>query len=209
MKISEMFELSFCINLDERTDRWEESKKEFEKINHLPERFSAIKHDNPSFGCFYSHLVILNRAVSENKNVLIFEDDVEFIQDDTLSIIESALEELSNMEWDMLYLGGNILKPFYQVTDHLARLSHCQSTHAYAVNKNFLPTLEEYLRKNVYIIDVMYAEGVIPYTNSYIVYPMIAIQRSSYSDIEKREMTYDIPLERYNKFFVPKGITNE
>ena len=206
MKIEEMFDLSYCINLDKREDRWKVCKKEFRKIDFYPERFSAIESHIPWLGCYKSHLAILKKAYGENKNVLIFEDDVEFIQDK--NIIENALNDLSDLPWHMFYLGGNILKPFYQKSKYLARLTHCQSTHAYGVNKLFLKPLIDFLERQEFIIDVLYAESVIPQSNSFITVPMVAIQRADYSNIEKTIMDYSIPMKRYNNFLI-KGEFNE
>jgi GR25 family glycosyltransferase involved in LPS biosynthesis len=205
MKLNEFFDSVYCINLDSRLDRWDTSLKEFEKIGFIPERFSAIPHEQSWRGCYLSHLEILKQAREKKESVLIFEDDVEFINYDE-EIITNTLKELDAFHWwDMFYLGGNILKPFYQITDHLGKLTHCQSTHAYAVNKFFLDRLIHWLESNqVYIIDVLYAEGVVPLRNCFISIPMMAIQRADYSDIEKRKMTYDLPIERYNKFLVKR-----
>lgn len=204
MKLTEIFDDIYCINLKERTDRWELAQKEFQKIGIQPKRFDAIKHATPWMGCRLSQIAILSKALKENKSVLIFEDDVEFPNFEP-DILEKALEEISNYSWDMFYLGGNILKPFYQVSAHLAKLNHCQSTHAYGVNKKFLPNLVPFLEQVEIIIDVVYANAVIPQSNCYITVPMLAIQRASYSDIEKTIMTYEIPMERYKQFLVPMG----
>ena len=206
MKLIDMFELSYCINLDKREDRWKLSEKEFRKIGFYPERFSAIEHNISWFGCYQSHLKILKQAEKENKNVLIFEDDVEFIE--SVDVIEKALDELSIIPWDMIYLGGNILKPFYRETEHLARLTHCQSTHAYGVNKDFLKQLVYSIEHNNFIIDVVLADGVVPYSNAFITVPMVAIQRADYSNIEKTIMDYSVPIARY-KHFLSKGKFDE
>ena len=195
-----MFKLSYCINLDKREDRWKLCKKEFRKIGFYPERFSAIESSIPWLGCYKSHLAILKKAYGENENVLIFEDDVEFIQNK--EIIERALDELSSLPWQMFYLGGNILRPFFQQTPHLALLTHCQSTHAYGVNKEFLKPLIYFLEEKEYIIDVLYAESVVSQTNCFITVPMVAIQRADYSNIEKTIMDYSVPIQRYNTFLV-------
>ncbi len=213
MKLENMFGLSYCVNLDSRKDRWEQSQKEFEKIHFYPERFSAIQDEIPARGCYRSHLAILKEAYDKNANVLIFEDDIEFVHPlspenalqygDINGVIEQAMEDLTVLNWwDMFYLGGNILRHFYQVSPVLAKLTHCQSTHAYGVNKKFLPQLIAHLEKNKNILDVLYADTVIPFSNCFITIPMLAIQRTDYSDIEKTKMTYDIPIERYNKFLV-------
>jgi len=201
MKLDNIFEMSFCINLDRRKDRWEACQKEFYKLNFYPERFSAIEDVNPVFGCKKSHLEILKRAQKANKNVLIFEDDVEIINFED-KLIERVMDELYDISWDMFYFGGNILRPFYQVTEHLAKLNHCQSTHAYGVHRNFLNELVPFIESHDTFIDVLYADGVCPLKNCYIALPMMAIQRTDYSDIEYREMNYEVPIARYNKFLV-------
>jgi len=206
MKIADMFELSYCINLDKRADRWKLCKKEFRKIDFYPERFSAIESPIPWFGCYQSHLAILKQAERENKNVFIFEDDVEIIEN--LDVVKKALDELATIPWDMFYLGGNILKPFYRETERLARLTHCQSTHAYGVNKDFLKSLITLVENNKFIIDVVYAEGAVSNCNAFITVPMVAIQRADYSNIEKTIMDYSVPMDRY-KNFLRKGKFDE
>ncbi len=56
------FDKIYCINLDERQDRWVSAKKEFELIGVSNyERFSAIKNDIGHIGCRDSHIeVIIN-----------------------------------------------------------------------------------------------------------------------------------------------------
>jgi len=208
MKLEEFFPLIFCINMDSRPDRWEKTQKEFEKIGiKNVKRFSAIEYEPSWFGCYLSHMEILSEARRVKENVLIFEDDIEFVNFNNFDI-EQALDEMNNFYWwDMLYLGGNILKPFYQVSKYWAKLTHCQSTHAYGVNHTFVPRLRDWFfsQKKKTILDVMYADGVIPYRNCYITIPsMVAIQRTDYSDIEKREMNYDIPIRRYEHFLRKK-----
>jgi GR25 family glycosyltransferase involved in LPS biosynthesis len=193
--------MSYVVNLDKRPDRLVSCEDAWYKLNFYPERFSAIENENPALGCYLSHLEILKRARDANKSVIIFEDDIEIINFEE-KLIEKALDEIYNMDWAMLYLGGNILKPFHQVTPHLAKLTHCQSTHAYGINKKYLPTIVDFVEKNMFIIDCLYADYIVPQLPCYITIPMMAIQRSDYSDIEKRKMTYDIPVDRYNKNLV-------
>lgn len=126
------FDAIYCINLDERTDRWEHSLKQFEKlgISDRVERFSAIKCQdkktrneladlhyggywrphymyplNGAVGCATSHLEIIKLAKSRGlKNVLVFEDD--FISmTDWHETLKSALCDLDNFDWDLFYLG--------------------------------------------------------------------------------------------------------
>lgn len=203
MKIDEFFPLKYIINLDERPDRLKLANEEFKKIGIKPERFSAIKNENGAIGCYLSHLNILREALYRDENVIIFEDDVE-LADNYKDVVESALDEIQDLEFDMIFFGGNILRPAYQVTKHLAKLTHCQSTHNYCVNKKFLPQLVPFLEYNQFIIDVLYAENVVTQKNCYITVPMVAIQRTDFSSIEKQTMSYDIPIARYNQFLVKK-----
>jgi len=203
MKLEELFPLQFCINLDSRPDRWQSATQEFKKLSICPNRFTAIPNkNNPALGCYLSHLEILKKARELRKNVLIFEDDIMLINDYP-NIIESALDELANLEWDMLYFGGNILKPFYQITDHLGKLTHCQSTHSYAINASFLDELVPYIEKQAFYIDVLYSDTCYQ-ANNFITIPMIMLQKPGFSDIEKNEVNYDYSIGRYYQNLIRK-----
>lgn len=205
MKLNDFFELSFCINLEKRKDRLQESLIEFDKLGFHPTIFKAIENENPVVGCLQSHLTILKMAREMNKDVLIFEDDVEFVND-YKETIESALDELSQLEWDMFYLGGNVLNSIYQVSDHLGRLTHCQSTHAYSVNHRFLDTLIKNIEQFNDHIDILYAWGIVPRNFCYITIPITALQRPSFSDIMGIKADYTgFTTERFNQFLRRKN----
>lgn len=203
MIIDDMFPLQYLINLDERPDRLKLANEEFAKIGIKPKRFSAIKRDNGAEGCYLSHLNLLRQAELKGENLAVFEDDVQFC-DGAKEIIEDALDELNTKDWLLFYLGGNILRPAYQTDKHLARLNHCQSTHSICYNAKYIPQIIEFLENNQFILDVLFSEYIIPQSECYITVPMVAIQRTDFSSIEKQTMSYDIPIERYNKFLVKK-----
>lgn len=194
---------SYCINMKSRTDRWNSVAKEFKKIGISPIKFDAIENkENPVSGCRASHLAILEEARKKSENVFIFEDDAQFI-DENIAYMSGILEDLSNVEWDMFYLGGNLLRPAYQISKHLARLSHCYSTHSYAVNKNFLERLVFIIENNQqFPIDVVYGDYIVPSFKCYISIPMLCIQGESYSDILKKNVDYSIPMNRYEHFLI-------
>ena len=79
--MSKKIEKIFFINLDKRTDRREEIENELKKMELTAERYSAISTPESGIvGCGYSHLNVLKMAREQNvKNVLILEDDFEFI----------------------------------------------------------------------------------------------------------------------------------
>lgn len=75
------------INLDSRVDRRKELLSEFNRLL-IPEskirRFAAIAAEPGCIGCSSSHLAAIKMARQEKwKNVLILEDDFNFITDDT------------------------------------------------------------------------------------------------------------------------------
>ena len=208
-KLNEIFPLVYYINLDEREDRRKETEWELEEYNIEAERFEAIKVDEPRMGCWLSHLRILEEAREKNQSVFIFEDDTVILENKRFKI-DYSVEELEKLDWDMFYLGGNILRPFFQVTDYLARLSHCQSTHAYGINIHMIDpiikTLERFISSNLHI-DQVYADYIVPNVRAYISHPMLAIQRESYSDILGKVENYGLPTKRYWHYLITKEST--
>lgn len=196
------FDKIYCTNMSYRPDRWQQVLVEFDKLGIKGKviRFEGIEsygndaYKNRWMGCNLSHLNILEH--SDNERVLIFEDDVIFIND-FKNILQSAIEELKEKEWGMFYLGGNICGSITQETEHLGRLSHAQSTQSYAVNKNFNKEILKY--KELFYdkqVDLVYAQNIIPNYPCYITIPMVTLQRSDYSDIEQRNVNYDSWMEQ-------------
>jgi GR25 family glycosyltransferase involved in LPS biosynthesis len=195
MKLENIFEENYCINLKSRLDRWDAMQNEFYKINFFPQRFEAITDENPVRGCYLSHLELLRRANASGKSLLVLEDDACFYEYEK-DTIEKSLDELCPLDWWIFYLGANIMKPFYQVSDHLAKLNWAQSTHAYAINKKHLPEILDFVESQNSFIDVIYT-SIVMQTSCYITIPMVSYQRTDYSDIEHCEMSYDLPIKRY------------
>jgi len=201
----DFFDKIYCINLDYRKDRWAQAQEEFNKINILNrvERISGVVTNrfedpkrNACFGNHLSHSIAIHNAKQAGaNNVLIFEDDVLFINDPpyTIGKIANYFTEM-NRGWDMLYLGVNTEQPSYMMNEMLAVLTFAFSTHAYAVNfQNSLVSADLYdinTDENVIHNDVEYNNRIIPNYNCYACLPMLAIQRPSYSDIEEKFMDY-------------------
>lgn len=135
----DFFDAIYCINLDERTDRWEHSVKQFEKLGILDkvQRFSAIKpvHDERwnrhtkwnnrwkypligAVGCAESHKAVITLAKKRGlKNVMVFEDDFN-ICDNWKHNLECALGDIEKKSWSIFYLGYHLHK-----ADNLIRKS--------------------------------------------------------------------------------------
>ena len=199
------FDKIYCINLDSRPDRWEECLEEFKKIgiDDIVERFPAIELTPGIAGCTKSHYEIIKLCKKNNfKNVLIFEDDVTFTNSDIISTIDSAISQLEskNLSYDMLYLGGNLKQDKtknFRIDSNLAVLTFCKTTHAFAISNSiydkFLNAYESidwnqyrnwhHSNPNRYNIDVWYIKNIQCLGNTYGVYPSIAEQRESYSNL--------------------------
>ena len=203
MNFNELFPLITYINLDSRQDRNLLAIEEFKRLNINPTRVSGtvIKATDNSMwngvlGCTLSHIKCLEMALEKRQNIFIFEDDIKLI-DGSFQNIDKCFEELNNMDWDIFYLGGNVLKPIYQKTNHIGKLNHCQSTVSYGVNKNFIEKLLSYIpRDQIIPIDLVYSNQVIPHHNCFISIPMVIVQRDSFSDIEGKQVQYESYLQK-------------
>lgn len=206
-KFEEMFPLMYIINMDSRPDRLTDSIEEFKRIGlssivKMPGQIytqAPTPQINGAIGCMLSHRLCLENALRQKKNVFIFEDDVQFLPHDNLKeIINQCCEELESIDWDLVYFSGNLLRPAFQKSNRLAKLTHAQSTVAYGVKYEFIEKLLSYFPTTTFTepIDMTYANRVIPENNCYITIPMIAIQRKGYSDIELQEVDYTQYLEQ-------------
>ena len=99
----------YVINLDNDLNRWLRSKAEFLKYtNMVPNRYKAIPHEYGYFGASLSHKDVVEKAKQRKlQNVLVCEDDVQFIYDKSTiwDILDKAIEGLQGKSWDGLWLG--------------------------------------------------------------------------------------------------------
>jgi GR25 family glycosyltransferase involved in LPS biosynthesis len=139
---------TFVINLDHRTDRWNNflSQKEPRFLNY--NRYSAVNGYNLSnkssrlqkifekndfnmrkgmVGCALSHIKLYIDLLNDPKNDLyvIFEDDITFVPEFE-SKLKHVLTELTRNDWDIFYLGHHVWEG--QIDDN-------------TYNKNVYPTI--------------------------------------------------------------------
>ena len=153
-------------------------------------------HENPQKGCLESHCNLIEQYHNKKDYILILEDDVHFIRNIPYNI------ELPS-EWDMLYFGGTVKVSSNKYNDNWTRVS-TWSTHSYIVNLTNSKLVEKILdaRNQEYAIDNYYINHIHSKFLCYMITPMVAIQRDGYSDIEKKDMSYDFmkkTLEGLNK----------
>lgn len=165
----EFLKNTLFINLEERKDRLEHIKKEFEKLNIVGERFNAVKTQSGAIGCSISHIKCLEIAKERDWDyVLICEDDITFLNPTLLienlnkfkeamdqkkfdsmlvintpnGIVNSAHEN----GWDVILIGGNNAPPSLKLGDFCRRVYNCQTATGYIVKKHYYDVLIKNMR---------------------------------------------------------------
>ena len=188
-----------CINLVSRKDKRRIAKKHLKKRGIKYELYKAEKHNNPKRGCLESHLNVIEEAIAnKNKYLLIFEDDVLLIKQ--FKNIPEPPED-----WDMLYFGGTVHRILSKEHENWTRVK-TWTTHAYMINLKNKKLLEVIKKARDYDdeIDKYYMEKVHTSFKCYMLTPMIAIQRSGFSDIEGKMVSYDFMEKTLQGFLVPE-----
>lgn len=201
----DLFDKTYCINLERRQDRWEECVEEFTKHNLFPiERFLATDGKTlnmPQFplkpgeiGLINTIVRLLQQAIKDNyDSVLILEDDVVFTPE-----INTIYEDFKYVpeNWDMIYFGGNhnfhnkghFPQPI-QINEKIIKLQHTYTTHSIGIKKHMFKVVIDFLSLNK-PLDVSYCDLQKKY-NIYSFYPSVAKQRVSFSDIQGGITNYD------------------
>jgi len=149
------FEKIYCINLKKRTDKWKRCTEIFKKLNiedivikwDATESVNKNKKGDCEYACASSHISIIKHA-NKNKinNILIFEDDIEFVSDykgiPAENILQAGLNQIKkdNISWDLLFLGYSMkLREFCnyrQLSPNIFQSTNQLQTHCYAVNSS-------------------------------------------------------------------------
>jgi len=170
------FDKIICINLRERTDKYNSVKTVFDKLNLDVEFYHAEKHKTSGrIGCFESHISVIQNCYDKNlQNVLIFEDDVIDTPAYSSNVISNIELYMKNNEWcEYLQLGYTILlHEFYSyftsvnLDSNYTRANiikyNGNCTHAYIVNRKGMERILKTWKQSVYEkeldLDVYYKE---------------------------------------------------
>lgn len=222
MKLNEYFDKIICINLNKRTDRWSDMKQQFIKHNIDVIRFEAIE-GNPmdwkshsfigrrnsfpgAMGCIASHVNVYKMAKENGwKNVLIIEDDCDFIENIN-ELFEESIKTLPK-DWDLLYFGGVhetkngefMPEPYNK---YFVKAKRIITTTCYAVNHTCYDLiLNTVLKTEPYFdcpIDTYLGAYIQPNLETYAYHPPIAWQRPSHSDIQNAHRDYSEMMKNKN-----------
>lgn len=206
MNSFDYFDEIYCINLNERTDRWEHAQEEFKKAGILDkvQRFPAIRDTDGRLGVIKSNLAIIKIAKEKKlKNVLIFEDDVKFIVDNPQKVLQDSINQVGNIKWHLFYLGANTHEKLIKFKPNLILLKNAFAVHSMSYSNlmydEFINRYDKLKSINNFddILDVYLARKIQEKYICLMVNPMMTSQINSFSDIENRVVNYDFIEERY------------
>ena len=224
--LADFFDKIYVINLASRQDRRDEMQVELKKIglsltHPSVQLFTAVRPteqgDWPSIGargCFMSHLQVLQDAEHHGyENILILEDDIDFVKEFNLRFIE-VNQILNRLNWDIFYGGYELFnQEIRSNNDSLLKTidstTSVGTTHFIAFNKTTLVLVREYL--DVMIsrkggdpnggpmhVDGAYSwfRTVYPQIITVIATPQLGYQRSSRTDIHDLGWKDQLPVVR-------------
>jgi GR25 family glycosyltransferase involved in LPS biosynthesis len=176
---------TLIINLNSRPDR-------LATVTAEVERFGIS--DYMRFSAYDGGIIGFNRSMHEalqgEKEILLLEDDCEFTG--TLQDLIEAKAKLPD-DWDLLYLGANVLEPQKKYCDGIYHLQNGWTSHAILYSDKGA----DYCAKNYNpFAGVIYDEWLRTVAQKelkcFIVMPMLAVQADGYSDIWQQETVYDL-----------------
>lgn len=178
----DFFDRLYCVSLRKREDRRKSAREEFSKVGLgnrvefiIGERYS----DNFEREVYESHMTCLRKGIEAGaRNVVIFEDDVEFDHFDP-ERLKGCTEFLQqHPEWKVLLLGA-LIRSSKGTSNPFVQKVHYQSlAHAYVLNRLYAETLA-YEPWSGIVNDTLFR----PLNDDvYAIYPMCAFQKNFASD---------------------------
>lgn len=193
MRLNDYFDRVAVINLDRRTDRLASFEYQAKDLGIDFVRYSAVDAQafgiSPMTACRQSHHKVLTDAAADGvKRLLVFEDDAEF-----RAKFNQDFDRLSALipdDWQMFYLGANVISPVDIGIDGLCKSNAALTTHAYGVKAEIFDTLIQASNDDRYPIDLIYSD-LHPQLQVYAAWPALVGQIANFSDIEKRLVNYE------------------
>jgi glycosyl transferase, family 25 len=209
---------AFYINLESRPDRRLHCERQLSLIGVKAERFNAIKLANGAIGCSLSHLKCLETALANNwEQVLIVEDDIQFLQPELfVTQLNKFLDRRQN-NFDVALIGGNNLPPYQKIDDSCVKVTRCQTTTGYLVQRHYYKVLITNIREGINMLmrepDNRFSYAIDKYwfklqatDNWFLIVPLTVTQREDYSDIEQRRTNYTRAMVDLDKVDFLKGV---
>lgn len=143
-----------------------------------------------SLGCLKSHLGVCKLALERKyKNVLILEDDTQFIHN--LDMLAEFSSQINN-EYDMLYLCGSHNGVRETVSKNIVKTAKTHTTGSYLITENAMKYLVDNIQSYTKEIDVYYADEIQSRFSCFCALPHITKQRDGFSDIQQSNVSYKL-----------------
>ena len=179
----------FCINLDDRKDKWEETQAAFKYTGIVPIRFPAIRHSEGWRGCGASHVAIARDAIHKGHPwILVIEDDCMPSADfaERWPAVKKQLWE-NRGAWDIFLAGPTYLQgPVKPLGENLIEIDSAFATHFYVLNAAAYERAIAWNPDRHGPIDVYYSNEFRIVTT----HPILATQRPTISDIKGTDTDY-------------------
>lgn len=188
------FDKIYCISLDNRSDRREQARKEFDTLGILERVEFVIVAKHPTDreqGIFQSHMECLNRGIAAGgHHILVFEDDVFFQRYDAHGL-HQACTHLASIAWNGFFLGCITDGSTRTAEKSLAKIHYRTLAHAYALNRPFADRLVQEKWSGVPFDEFLRRRG----ENFYALSPMCAFQGHSGTDNQR------VAIDRMRRIF--------
>lgn len=186
--MSKNFYTVFVINLPHRIDRRKEISDELSRHGIPFEIYQATYNENGILGLVETMKNILSDIVKSNlSNVIILEDDATFLVSDPVSFLKEVFRQVPR-SYHLFYLGLNLISRPTRISENILKVNDCYSTHAIMYSyEGAKLALDMLLKNQPKAYDIMVRENILPLQQCYCTFPMMATQRVSYSDIEKKD----------------------
>lgn len=210
------FDRIYYINLDKRTDRREHIENEIKKVLDsdlkITRRMPGVVCDGyegrvkGAIGCSMSHQSVIAESIRDGlNNVMIFEDDFEFLCDRNRFMQDLERFMKTHPDYDILLFGVNSPAGIYRAPSRnnaFIKVNASQTTSGYMVSKKGLPKMKAACDRSVeglkttkcvqaHAVDLEW-HSVMKEGNVYAFPYRVGRQMQSYSDIELRMVNYKI-----------------
>lgn len=178
---------AYCINLDERPDKWKNTQDAFVNAGLTLQRFPGIRKSEGWRGCGASHVAVAREAMRQGlPYVIIVEDDCILVNNfaKRWPVVVKALE--ADDGWDMFLGGPTHVQGPIDVRGPLIEIERGFALHFYVLKACAYEKAIAWNADRHGPIDVYYSDQF----RIVATHPALATQRPSKSDIHGRDVDY-------------------